>query len=1093
MTRVLAPSGWRRRRAALLLAAALAGCAHPAPPETPAPLAAAATAPAAAGTLVLMGTTDVHGWLLPHDYYTGQETDHGLARLLPLIDSVRAAHPGRTVLLESGDLLQGNALNFVHSRLDSAETHPVATAMNLVGYDAAAIGNHEFNFGIAHLDRVARQASFPFLAANVFRAGTQEHAYRPSVMLEREVGGRTVRIGVTAVTPPGVLIWDRDHVRGRLDFREVVASVRPVVAELRARGADVVVVASHGGLEGSSYDPAATGVPVENAVAALAREVPGVDVILMGHTHREVADTTINGVLVQQAKNWAASLAVAELRLQAEAGGPWRVVSKRGTLLRPTRAHADARLTAALAGAHERTRAYVTRVLGRSPQELTAHTARVRDTPILDFINEVQRQAAGAELSATAAFSLASRIPRGPVTVADIAGLYVYDNTLKALKISGAQLRAFLEKSAEYYLPCPAAACERLVNPEVAGYNFDVVSGVDYTLDLTKPVGQRVTRLARAGRAVQPTDSFTIALNNYRASGSGGFSMLQGAPVVYDRGEGIRELLLAEIERRGGFDPARYFRQNWQLVPPALAARALAEQAPAPRAVSGAPGAGADERGLRRKRLRVLATNDFHGALQPTKPGFARGQDVGGAAALAAYFARARRATGAPTILLDGGDVMQGTPISNLSQGRATVGYYNHVGYAAAALGNHEFDWGIETLKQRVQDAKFAWLGANVFVKGTDTLPSWVKPTALVRLPGCRGGRVRCDSVTVGIIGIATEETPSQTKPSNVASLSFRDEAAAIDRWVPRLRAQGADFVVVTAHSGAFCDRADPAQGCEGPIVRIAQRLRQRPDLIVSGHTHSRVNTVVNGVRIVQANTAGQRFSIVDLERVSPDSVATTVTQPVAYTDSVAPSAPVARLVQRYAAEAGPKINELVTFLERPLRREGGEYALGNLIADAQRAATGTQISLMNNGGIRTELLAGPVRWGDLFRLQPFANTLVTMELTGAQLLQTLEHVVAGREPEAHVSGLAVRHDPQRPRGQRVLSAVLTSGDSVRAEGRYSVTVNEFMAEGGSGFSVLEQGQNVVRTGLVDLDVLVEYLRRQPQPVPAPAMGRFGR
>ncbi|HYR06334.1 MAG TPA: 5'-nucleotidase C-terminal domain-containing protein, partial [Longimicrobium sp.] len=413
----------------------------------------------------------------------------------------------------------------------------------------------------------------------IFRAGTQERAYQRYHIVERTVGGRTVRIGITAVTPPGVMIWDRDNVRGRLDFREIVGSVRPVVAELRQLGADIVMVAAHSGLEGSSYDTAATGVPTENASSAMAREIPGIDVIFMGHTHREVADTTINGVLVQQAKNWGTSLAVAELDLRHE-GGRWTIASKRGRILRPAPGSTSPRLEAELAQAHERTKAYVAQVIGTSEAEWTSALARTRDTPILDLINDVQMRVTGAELSAASAFSLTSRIPRGPVTVADVAGLYVYDNTLKAIRISGAQLRAYLEKSAEYYLPCPASACETVTNPSVAGYNYDVVSGVDYTLDLTKPVGQRLVRLERNGRAVVDADSFTIAINNYRASGSGGFSMLIGAPVVYDRGEGIRDLLIEDIRRRGTLRPADVFRQNWEIVPAALAERAAAEQRP---------------------------------------------------------------------------------------------------------------------------------------------------------------------------------------------------------------------------------------------------------------------------------------------------------------------------------------------------------------------------------------------------------------------------------------------------------------------------------------------------------------------------------
>lgn len=566
--------GMKTTISACLAATVLAACATASAPRD----VAAAAAQPARETLVVMGTTDLHGWLLPYDYYTGRATNYSLASLVPLIDSVRAANPGRTLLVESGDLLQGNPLDFVYSRLQPGEIHPLVRAMNAVGYDAAAIGNHEFNYGIAHLDAAVAQARFPWLSANVFRAGTAEHAYRASAIVERTLAGRTVKVGITSVTPPGVAIWDRDNVSGRLDFRDIVANVRPVVAGLRAQGADVVIVAAHSGLEGSSYDTAATHVPAENAAIAMAKEVPGIDAIFMGHSHRELADTTINGVLVTQAKNWGTSIAVATLALERTADGRWRIAGKHARILRPTEGRVDARLQAELAEAHERTRQYVARQIGTSTEAWSSELARTRDTPILDLINEMQRRVTGAELSATAAFSLTSRIPSGPITVADVAGLYIYDNTLKALRISGAQLRAFLEKSAEYYLPCPASGCERVTNPAVPGYNFDVVSGVGYTLDLTQPVGRRVTRLEREGRAVADTDTFTIAVNNYRASGSGGYSMLIGAPVVYDRGESIRDLLIAEIQRRGRISPADVFHRNWEIVPAALAERAAAEQ-----------------------------------------------------------------------------------------------------------------------------------------------------------------------------------------------------------------------------------------------------------------------------------------------------------------------------------------------------------------------------------------------------------------------------------------------------------------------------------------------------------------------------------
>ncbi len=531
--------------------------------------------------LVLLGTTDVHGWLYAHDYFTGRPTDHGLALLKPLVDSIRQANPGRVLLFESGDLLQGNPLAYVHARRDAVRPNPIVQAMNLLGYDAAAIGNHEFNYGIELLELAIEDADFPFLSGNTFRHGTTEHAFAPYALLAHPVAeGDTILIGVTANTPPGVHIWDKANVEGRLEFREIVSSLRPIVEELRRRGADLVVVLSHGGFEGTSYDTLATGLPPENAAARLVREVPGIDAVFLGHTHRELADSTLNGVLFTQAANWARSLAVVTVQLERIAPGDWRVVSKRGEILRPDPDRADSTFLEALRPAHERTLAYVNSVLGHSPVEWSAREARIRDTPILDFINEVQRAAAGTDLSATAAFNLDARIPAGDITVADLAGLYIYDNTLKAVRITGAELKAYLEKSAEYFRGWPAPDGGPVIDPEVPGYNFDVVSGVDYTIDLSRPVGERIVDLRWKGEPVRAEQTFTLAVNNYRQGGGGGYSMIANAPVVYDRQEDIRELLIEAVRRHGTIRPEDYFNENWRIIPDAAVEAARNELAP---------------------------------------------------------------------------------------------------------------------------------------------------------------------------------------------------------------------------------------------------------------------------------------------------------------------------------------------------------------------------------------------------------------------------------------------------------------------------------------------------------------------------------
>ncbi|MEJ2216413.1 MAG: 5'-nucleotidase C-terminal domain-containing protein [Gemmatimonadota bacterium] len=1015
--------------------------------------------------LVLLGTTDVHGWLVPYDYYTGHATPNGLAALRPVIDSVRSANPGRTFLFDSGDLLQGNALAYVAARVDTLGPNPIIRAMNLVGYDASAIGNHEFNYGLAYLNHLLSEATFPFLSANILQAGDTTHAYPPSTLLPYVAGpGDTLLIGVTATTPPGVQIWDHDNVAGRLSFADVVKSVRPVVKSLRAQGADLIVVLSHGGLAGSSY----TGLPPENASAALARDVPGVDVIFMGHTHREVADTSINGVLLLQARNFARSLAVATVRLQRQAPGVWHTIAAHGRILRPVAP--DTALLDSLRWFHERTLVYTRSVVGRSSGRMDARDARVRDTPIIDFINDVERRTTGADLASTAAFNLRAVLPEGPITVADLAALYPYDNTLKVVRITGAQLRAYLEKSAEYYRRWTGKA--PVVAGDVPGYSFDVVSGVDYVIDLRQPVGQRVTTLTYQGAPVRPDQTFTLALNNYRQGGGGGYSMLADAPVVQDRQQEIRQLLIDEVRAKGEIRPEDYFHENWQLLPAAARTEALREMA--------APAEAQPATVAPRKRLRVLSTNDLHGQLLPRRYDWAGDRKVGGVATLAAYFRAEKQGFNGPTLLVDAGDLMQGTPISGLTKGRSTIAVYNAMGYAAAALGNHEFDWTVPVLRERLADASFPWLSANLFVAGTDTAPSWDRDTATIDLDGVR----------VGIVGVTTETTPEETSPSNVRGLEFRSLPAAIDRWVPVLRAQGADFVVVLAHEGAACD-ATGVQ-CTGALVDAARAVHSRPDLIVGAHTHRYMRTRVNGIPLVEAASSGQRYAVVDLEKTADDSVHVWIRGvPVAYDDRVVPDSAIAAIVQTFADSIAPLVDRVVATLASDLDRGPGDYALGRLIADAQRYTTDAQAAITNNGGIRTGLRAGPVTWGQLQTVQPFGNGLVRLQLTGAQLRAAIEHGLASGNPRIQVSGIEAWYDPARPAGSRVVTLQLEDGRPVRDDGLYTVTVNSFLAEGGSGFDMFRDAIVRQDMGLDDLEALVRYLEHVPQPVRAPARPRF--
>ncbi len=1014
--------------------------------------------------IVVAATTDVHGRIRGWDYYaSAPDSARGLSRAATIVDSLRASNPGRVVLVDAGDFLQGNPLTFVAARVRSSDRHPVIAAMNAMRYDAATIGNHEFNYGLPFLRRAIAQASFPMLAANAHTPGGAQ-AFAASRMVIRD----GVRIGIVGGTTPGAMLWDRDHLRGKLSLGDIVPALRKEVAQLRARGADVVVAVLHSGLdEAASYDTVGSGLPSENVSARVAREVPGVDLVVYGHSHRELADSTVGTTLLVQPRNWAGSVAIATLTVRREAGR-WRVSGSHGALVR-TAGHAEhAAVLEASQRVHDATVSYISGAVATTSHRWSADSSRVRDTPIVDFMLEVMRRRTGADLAVGASFALDAAIDSGRVTVAELSRLYPYENTLRAVRITGRQLREYLEYSARYFKDASGGAlAPGTIDPAIPGFNFDMLAGADYTYDLTHPIGQRLTRLEVRGRAVQDSDTFTLAVNNYRQSGGGGYAMLRGAPVVYDRQEDIRQLLIDEARRRRRLEPTDYASANWRLEPSNAVGVAYAQMhlEARTREATTVPGSKA-------RTLRIVAFNDFHGALEPRRD--SAGTVRGGAVALAWEIERARAECVPPqcqSVLLDGGDEFQGTAASNFLYGRPVVELFNRLGVAAAALGNHEFDWGQDSLKARMHQAHYPILGANVRDADGSDVP-WITDDTLLTV-----GTLR-----VGVIGIATVETSRTTKPANVSDLRFVDPGPVVDAHAKALRARGADAVIVVAHAGAFCTRGEAAT-CDGEIITMARQANARVDAFVSGHTHSPIATVVRGAAVVQARTRGTTLAIADIPLAGGDPQVQL--RDVRPDRSGPPDTAVVRIVE--AATAG-----LRERMGRPIARvaerlsSGTEGPLGNLIADAQRRAGAGDVAVMNTGGVRASIDSGMATFGALFEVQPFGNALVRLTVSGTQLRTYLERVVGHDPVRAHLSGVTVRYDPAKPPGERVVDVRFTDGRTIDPNGTYRLVMTDFLASGGDGLNVADAAGRAELLPIVDLDALIDYLRAQPDAVRAP-------
>ena len=514
--------------------------------------------------VVILATTDMHGRIFPIDYYTNKYDDVGIAKVATLVKDARKNDPN-LLLLDSGDTIQGTPLEYYHNKRHNEPPDPMMLAMNALHYDSMAVGNHEYNFGLKVLEKARSEAHFPWLSANTYDTDTQQTHYKPYIV--KEVNG--VRVGVLGLTTPGIPNWENLPNYAGLEFHETISEAKKWVPILRDREkVDVVIITMHMGIEEDlrtgTLNPAQ--VPNENAAIAIARQVPGIDVILMGHTHRDVPALVVNGVLLTQANRWASHVARVDLYLE-KTEGRWRVDAKSARTIPVTeKTVVDPEIAQIGQPYDKETQDWLGHTIGESSEELTAREARFRDTAIIDLIQRVQLEAGKADVSMAAAFNLQARIPKGQVTVRDIAGLYEYENTLVTLELTGQQLKDALEHSAHYFREFEAGkSLAELVDQRIPGYDFDMAEGVTYEIDLTKPFGQRIQNLKFKGQPLSPTRKLRFVTNNYRVNGGGGYTMYKGAPVVYRSSEEVRELIIDWVERNKKIPTQA--DDNWRIVP----------------------------------------------------------------------------------------------------------------------------------------------------------------------------------------------------------------------------------------------------------------------------------------------------------------------------------------------------------------------------------------------------------------------------------------------------------------------------------------------------------------------------------------------
>jgi len=554
--------------------------------------------------LRLLETTDVHMNLLSYDYYQDKDTDqYGLARTLSLIRAARAEAPN-SLLFDNGDLLQGNPMGDYIAKvspLKDGETHPAYQVMNQLGYDAANIGNHEFNYGLDFLRRSLKGANFPYVNANIYvddadkNTNQAHHAFTPYVLLDRKLvdaQGQThsIQIGVIGFAPPQILQWDKGNLEGKVIARDVVETAKKYVPLMRAQGAQLVVAIPHAGFEKGAVSQFS-----ENAVGPLT-EVAGIDAVLFGHAHAEFPSEafaqypkvnlergTINGVPSVMPGRWGDHLGVIDLTLD-NASGTWKIVGSKASIrpifdraARKSVAAADPLVEQTIGAVHARTLDYVRNKVAFSSAPIYSYFALVGDDPSVQIVSNAQityvkRAMQGTDyekypvLSAAAPFKTGGRqgwdyytdIPAGPLAIKNVADLYVYPNTLKAMLLNGAEVREWIEMSAGQFnqIDPKGPAQQPILNDTFRSYNFDTLDGVSYEFDVTQPArydangklvapdAHRVQNLRYQGQPVAPDAKFIVATNNYRAFGGGNFPGLDASKVVLEAPEENRQVLI---------------------------------------------------------------------------------------------------------------------------------------------------------------------------------------------------------------------------------------------------------------------------------------------------------------------------------------------------------------------------------------------------------------------------------------------------------------------------------------------------------------------------------------------------------------------
>lgn len=539
--------------------------------------AALSAGTAFAGDLTVFSTSDVHGSVMGWNYFTAKPADVGLAKISTIVNEARAQKGKDDAILciDGGDILQGTPLDTYmvqHPSEWKAGQHPMFAAFNKIGYDAIELGNHEFNFGLDYLKKAIGKNK-NVLGANVIddKTGKTWSAVRPYIIKTVKIDGEKVKVGIVGTDTPAIPNFeDPSHFAG-LHFESQVPVMQKYVKELKEKGADIIIGVTHSGVPRGDRNAS------ENQVIAIAEACPDLDLLICAHNHVVIdnksgitgpdgtvyPDSVVNDVPVVESGKDGKFVGKSNLTLH-KVDGKWKVEKVTTQAISVKGVADDPAIVEQVKPWHEKTLHHLQTVIGQASDEFSGAESNHQDSAIVDLVNEVQRHYAGTQLSASAAFNTSQNIDKGAITLQEMSGLYIYENYLYGIRINGAELRKYMEHAASFYGTTP-------------DYNYDMIQGVDYTIDLNQPVGHRITKLQYQGRDVKDTDTFTMAINDYRMNGGSGYMAAMGytdgrkPEVVFDsmRKYGddgqMRALMIQYVKDKGTITPT--CDHNWSVIP----------------------------------------------------------------------------------------------------------------------------------------------------------------------------------------------------------------------------------------------------------------------------------------------------------------------------------------------------------------------------------------------------------------------------------------------------------------------------------------------------------------------------------------------